>query len=43
MVNQMKMLKETRTRDKTALYLLFEAIDESNFEKIFGASRSREA
>jgi Domain of unknown function (DUF4219) len=42
-VNQMKVLKETRTRDKTALYLLFQAVDESGFEKITSATRSKEA
>jgi uncharacterized membrane protein YkoI len=41
--NQMKVLKETRTRDKTALYLLFQAVDESDFEKIADATRSKEA
>jgi predicted AlkP superfamily phosphohydrolase/phosphomutase len=40
--NQMKVLKETRTRDKTALYLLFQAVDESRFEKIAGVTRSKE-
>jgi gag-polypeptide of LTR copia-type len=40
--NQMKVLKETRTRDKTALYLLFQAVDESGFENIADATRSKE-
>jgi gag-polypeptide of LTR copia-type len=42
MANQMKVLKEPRTRDKTALYLFFQAVDESGFEKITGAIRSKE-
>jgi hypothetical protein len=42
-VNQMKVLKETRTRDITALYLLFQAVDEFGFEKTTGAIKSKEA
>ncbi|KAK9147066.1 hypothetical protein Sjap_006969 [Stephania japonica] len=41
--NQIKALKETRMKDKTALYLLFQAMDESGFEKIVGATTSKEA
>ena len=41
--NQMKALKETRMKDKTALYLLYQAVDESGFEKIAGATTSKEA
>ncbi|KAI0516112.1 hypothetical protein KFK09_008784 [Dendrobium nobile] len=41
--NQLKALKETRAKDKTALYLLYQAIDESGFEKIVGATTSKEA
>ena len=29
--NQLKALKETRMRDQTALYLLFQVVDESGF------------
>jgi Domain of unknown function (DUF4219)/gag-polypeptide of LTR copia-type len=42
-VNQIKALKETHMKDKTMLYLLFQAVDESGFEKIAGASTSKEA
>ncbi|XP_074352885.1 uncharacterized protein LOC141692040 [Apium graveolens] len=37
-VAQNKALKETRSKDKMALYTLFRAVDESGFEKIVGAS-----
>nr|KYP40213.1 hypothetical protein KK1_038469 [Cajanus cajan] len=40
---QHKMLKETRSKDKAALYLLYRAVDESGFEKIARASTSKEA
>jgi gag-polypeptide of LTR copia-type len=36
-------LKEARSKDKTALYILFRAVDESGFEKIAGATTSNEA
>jgi gag-polypeptide of LTR copia-type len=32
-----------RMKDKTALYFLFQAVDESGFEKIAGATTSKEA
>jgi len=41
--NQVKALKEMRMKDKTALYMLFQAVDESGFEKIAGATKSKEA
>jgi Domain of unknown function (DUF4219) len=41
--NQLKTLKEMRMKDKTALYFLFQAVDESGFEKIAGATTSKEA
>ncbi|GJZ27480.1 retrovirus-related pol polyprotein from transposon TNT 1-94 [Tanacetum coccineum] len=41
--NDLKVLKETRKKDKTTLYLLFKAVDESGFEKIAGAKTSKEA
>ncbi|GJS29010.1 retrovirus-related pol polyprotein from transposon TNT 1-94 [Tanacetum coccineum] len=41
--NDPKVLKETRKKDKTTLYLLFKAVDESGFEKIAGAKTSKEA
>ena len=40
---QNKALKETRSKDKTALYMLFRAVDESAFEKIAGSATSQEA
>ncbi|GJV58954.1 ribonuclease H-like domain-containing protein, partial [Tanacetum coccineum] len=41
--NELKVLKETRKKDKTTLYLLFKAVDESGFEKITGAKTFKEA
>ena len=40
---QNKALKELRSKDKAALYMLFRAVDESNFEKIARATTSKEA
>ena len=40
---QNKALKETRAKDKTTLYMLFRAVDESVFEKIVGSTTSKEA
>jgi Domain of unknown function (DUF4219) len=40
---QNKALKEARSKDKAALYMLFRAVDESGFEKIAGATTSKEA
>ena len=40
---QNKALKETRAKDKTVLYMLFRAVDESVFEKIAGSTTSKEA
>ncbi|KAI3937122.1 hypothetical protein MKX01_015337 [Papaver californicum] len=40
---QNKALKETRSKDNAALYMLFRAVDESGFEKIAGATTSKEA
>ena len=42
-VAQNKALKELRTKDKAALYMLSRAIDESGFEKIARATTSKEA
>jgi gag-polypeptide of LTR copia-type len=39
---QNKALKEARSKDKAALYMLFRAVDESGFEKIAGATTSKE-
>jgi len=41
-VAQNKTLKERRSKDKTALYMLYRTVDESNFEKITSASTSKE-
>jgi Domain of unknown function (DUF4219)/gag-polypeptide of LTR copia-type len=43
MAGQHKALKETRSKDKTTLYMLFRAVDESGFEKIASATTSKEA
>ena len=40
---QNKALKELRSNDKVALYMLFWAVDESGFEKIVRANTSKEA
>ena len=40
---QNKALKELRSKDKAALYMLFRAVDESGFEKIARATTSKEA
>ena len=42
-MNQLKALKETQMKYKTALYFLFQAVDESGFEKIANAENSKEA
>ena len=41
-VTQNKALKEVRSKDKAALYMLFQAVDESGFEKIASATTSKE-
>jgi gag-polypeptide of LTR copia-type len=43
MNNQVKELKESREKNKTALYLMYQAVDESGFEKIAGAKTTKEA
>ncbi|KAJ4769831.1 polyprotein [Rhynchospora pubera] len=42
-VAQARTLKENRKKDKTAHYIIYEAVDESGFEKIVGAPSSHEA
>nr|GEZ08408.1 retrovirus-related Pol polyprotein from transposon TNT 1-94 [Tanacetum cinerariifolium] len=42
-VNQLKALKEKCMKDKACLYLLFQSVDESGFEKIAGASTAKQA
>ncbi|GJZ91814.1 retrovirus-related pol polyprotein from transposon TNT 1-94 [Tanacetum coccineum] len=41
--NQLKALKDKRMKAKTTLYLLFQSVDESGFEKIVGASTAKQA
>jgi len=41
-VAQIKPQKERRVKDKSALFLLFQAVDESGFEKIAEAKTSKE-
>jgi len=40
---QLKVLKDARVKDKAALYILYQAVDESGFEKIANAKSSKEA
>ena len=40
---QLKVLKEARVKDKAALYILYQAVDEFGFEKIASAKFSKEA
>jgi hypothetical protein len=42
-INQVKELKESRKKDKIALYMMYQAVDESDFEKITGAKTLKEA
>jgi len=42
-IAQIATLKTTRAKDKTALYVLYRAVDESGFEKIANAMSSKEA
>ena len=39
---QNKVLKETRSKDETTLYMLHRAVDETIFKKIVGASTPKE-
>ena len=40
---QNKALMETRSKDKAALYMLFQAVDKSGFEKIAKATTSKKS
>ena len=40
---QNKALKETRSKDKKILYMLFRDVEELGFEKIVGLTTSKEA
>jgi len=42
-IAQIATLKATRAKDKTTLYVLYRAVDESGFEKIANAMSSKEA
>jgi hypothetical protein len=42
-VANLKALKENRMKDKTALYILYQGVDEAGFEKIAEAKTSKEA
>jgi hypothetical protein len=42
-VTRMKALKEKRIADKTTFYILYQGVDETGFEKIIGATTSKEA
>nr|KYP37038.1 Retrovirus-related Pol polyprotein from transposon TNT 1-94 [Cajanus cajan] len=42
-VAQIATLEKTRVKDKSALYFLYNAVDESGFEKIANAASSKEA
>jgi hypothetical protein len=41
--NELKVLNESHKKDKTMLYIMYHAVDESDFEKIAGASTSKDA
>ena len=41
--NQKNVLREARKRDKKALYILYQGVDETTFEKISAAATSKEA
>ncbi|PIA46477.1 hypothetical protein AQUCO_01500193v1 [Aquilegia coerulea] len=40
--NELTLLKDSRKKDKKALFLIYQSVDESAFEKISSASTSRE-
>jgi hypothetical protein len=42
-VQQLKLLKEKKVADKTTLYILYQGVDEAEFEKIAEAITSKEA
>jgi len=39
---QLKVLKDVHVKDKAALYILYQAVDESDFEKIASVKSSKE-
>jgi hypothetical protein len=42
-VQQLKLLKEKKVADKTALYILYQGVHEVGFEKVAEATISKEA
>ncbi|GMI80839.1 hypothetical protein HRI_001753200 [Hibiscus trionum] len=40
---RMKALKDNRKLDKTALYIIYQSVDEAGFEKIVSATTSKDA
>jgi hypothetical protein len=42
-LQRVKLQKEKAVKDKAALYILYQAINEAGFEKIAGAATSKEA
>jgi gag-polypeptide of LTR copia-type/Domain of unknown function (DUF4219) len=42
-VQQLKLLKEKKVADKTALYILYQWVDEIGFERVVEATTSKEA
>jgi gag-polypeptide of LTR copia-type len=42
-VQQLKLLKDKKIADKTALYILYQGVDEAEFEKVTGATTSKKA
>jgi gag-polypeptide of LTR copia-type len=42
-VQQLKLLKEKKITYKTALYILYQGVDEAEFEKVGEATTSKEA
>jgi Domain of unknown function (DUF4219) len=42
-VQQLKLLKDKKIADKTTLYILYQGVDEAEFEKVTGATTSKKA
>jgi hypothetical protein len=42
-VQQLKLLKEKKVADKTTLYILYQGVDEAEFEKVVKSITSKEA
>jgi hypothetical protein len=41
MANEVKELKKSRKKDKMVFYIIYQAVDESDFEKMVGAKTSK--